>query len=279
MNRIPIVGSVLLTAFLAQPALAQSADAKQLQDLKTTIDAHTEEVREYRREVREQKESQHSWWTRYVAPLLPPLATVLAAAGGAYVTIRVLGANFRQQDKARFEEWQRQDDLRTAEWGRQELQRVKDQSHSDGARIEAHLIEALKYFEAGAAKRSIGIAFIETYWDQFPGLRRVWATVLATQSVQLLEDLAKNHRLADGDWNDLRRAAHLLIKAETEWIDRASVAGAINAIVSPETLWPQWLSGSPHYVPATLQKFRDMTALKVVPEAQHEHTADRAGDT
>lgn len=53
-------------------------------------------------------------------------------------------------------------------------------------RLQAHVLDSLKWFEGKTQKRSIGLAVIEGNWRVFPGLRPTWFSVLTNQAVYLL---------------------------------------------------------------------------------------------
>lgn len=69
-------------------------------------------------------------------------------------------------------------------WHRQDEERAAERAERD--RLQAHVLNSLKWFEGKTQKRSIGIAVIEGNWEQFADLQPTWIAVLTNQAVYLL---------------------------------------------------------------------------------------------
>lgn len=95
-------------------------------------------------------------------------------------------------------------------WQRRDEERAAQRAERD--RLQAHVLDSLKWFGGGTQKRSIGIAVIEGSWATFPYLQPTWISVLANQAVYLL---AQAKKLADDalEQENLRRIMALLSEA------------------------------------------------------------------
>jgi len=69
-------------------------------------------------------------------------------------------------------------------WHRRDEQRLAERAERD--RLQAHILDSLKWFEGKTQKRSIGIAVIEGNWNRFADVRLTWLAVLTNQAVYLL---------------------------------------------------------------------------------------------
>jgi len=71
-------------------------------------------------------------------------------------------------------------------WHRRDSERAAERAERD--RVQAHVLDSLKWFEGKSQKRSIGIAVVEGNWARFPDLHSTWAAVLVNQAVYLLAE-------------------------------------------------------------------------------------------
>jgi hypothetical protein len=75
-------------------------------------------------------------------------------------------------------------------------------------KMKEHLFDALKWFEKGTQKRSIGLSVIEANWDDYRELRPVWQALLINQALHLLT--MSGQRNSPPEHNNLGRIMSLL---------------------------------------------------------------------
>ncbi|PYS99059.1 MAG: hypothetical protein DMF63_13380 [Acidobacteria bacterium] len=152
------------------------------------IQALTSEIERQKAEFEKLNNAKASFWNVYAVPSLPIIGAVFTAIGGWLVTYLLLQQNFKKQDKIR------SDELKDKEKERREL----------------YLVDALRYFEGQTQKRSIGIAFIEAYWNEVPSLKTTWTAVLSNQAIYILSKLLDEAKLESHELDNLNRISKLL---------------------------------------------------------------------
>jgi len=95
-------------------------------------------------------------------------------------------------------------------WQRLDADRAAKRAERE--RLQAHVLDSIKWFEGKTQKRSIGIAVIEGNWEVFPDLRPTWVSVLANQAVYLLAQ-SKGEEDAALEQENLTRIVALLTHA------------------------------------------------------------------
>ena len=96
-------------------------------------------------------------------------------------------------------------------WHRRDEQRSAERAVRD--RLQAHVLDSLKWFEGKTQKRSIGIAVVEGNWDNFAELRLTWLAVLTNQAVYLLAESGQDD--AAHERSNLNRIMTLLSQPES----------------------------------------------------------------
>jgi len=167
-----------------------------------------------RAEFEKFNKARDSWWNGYAVPLLPVLAAIFTAIGGWLVTYLLLKKNFENQDTVR----------------------ADDRKVKEDERKELYLVEALRYFEGRTQKRSIGIAFIEAYWDEVTRLQKTWTAVLANQAIYILSKLSTDHKLEVHELDNLNRIFELLDRAELQDPQRRRIGDVMKRLSEEESL-------------------------------------------
>jgi hypothetical protein len=96
------------------------------------------------------------------------------------------------------------------------------QSAREG-RLEAHLYDALKWFEGETQKRSVGLSVIEGNWKS-TALHPTWRGVLVNQAVYLL---ASSKADTEHERQNLRRMRELLGRLGLDSFDRGAIKMAL----------------------------------------------------
>jgi hypothetical protein len=99
----------------------------------------------------------------------------------------------------------------------QRLWHLRDERRSaeraDRDRLQAHVLDSLKWFEGKTQKRSIGIAVVEGNWNKFAELRLTWLAVLTNQAIYLLAESGQDD--AAHERSNLNRMMTLLSQTES----------------------------------------------------------------
>jgi hypothetical protein len=93
------------------------------------------------------------------------------------------------------------------------LQQYWHRRDAEQARLQAHVLDSLKWFEGKTQKRSIGIAVVEGNWDRFPDLRAMWVPILTNQAEYLLAESGQDDAIHERE--NLIRIMRLLLAART----------------------------------------------------------------
>jgi len=191
-----------------------------LQVVELRIVQQTSEIHALKSELERQSaeferlnKARNSWWNGYAVPVLPIFGAVFTAIGGWFVTYLLLQQNFKNQDKVRSDESRQKEDERK----------------------ELYLVEALRYFEGRTQKRSIGIAFIEAYWDEVTRLHKTWTAVLANQAIYLLSKLSTDHKLEVHEFDNLNRIFELLNRADLQDSQRERIREVVKGLSEDES--------------------------------------------
>jgi hypothetical protein len=98
-------------------------------------------------------------------------------------------------------------------WQRRDEEKAAQRAERD--RLQAHVLDSLKWFEGRTQKRSIGIAVIEGNWSLFTALQPTWIAILVNQAVYLLAQSRETEDAALEQQN-LKRIMDLLLLARTK---------------------------------------------------------------
>ena len=91
------------------------------------------------------------------------------------------------------------------------LQQYWHRRDAERARLQAHFLDSLKWFEGKTQKRSIGTAVVEGNWDRFSDLRPMWIPILTNQAGYLLAESGQED--AFHELENLNRIMRLLLAA------------------------------------------------------------------
>jgi uncharacterized protein YneF (UPF0154 family) len=185
----------------SQSSVSGAAYEDTSQEVNEILEQQTREIKQVKEELEKQKaelakqnETKYSNWNVYWVPLISPLAALIAAIGGWFITYRLLKNNFAEQELVRKKDWEAKEDERR----------------------EIYLVDALRYFEGRTQKRSIGIAFVEANWDKFPNLRETWTAVLTNQAIYILTKILEDNKLTQHELDNLERIFAMLKKGSSQ---------------------------------------------------------------
>jgi len=89
-------------------------------------------------------------------------------------------------------------------------ERAQAAKEADRAKYRDILYESLKWFEGKTQRRSIGIAVVNTSWDEFTEFRPLWIEVFANQAIYLLTGADEKEGKAH-EHDNLRRIMEKLV--------------------------------------------------------------------
>jgi hypothetical protein len=89
----------------------------------------------------------------------------------------------------------------------------KDKREAEKARHREACYESLKWLGGGSQNRAIGIAIIETNWDEYKELHGLWANALMNQAIYLLG--SSEQGTAPHEHDNLRRIMTILLERDS----------------------------------------------------------------
>lgn len=97
-------------------------------------------------------------------------------------------------------------------WGIAVFSLLRNQKSLEEQKTKEQLFNALKWFEGGVQKRSIGISVIEAHWQTYKDLKPVWITLLTNQAIYLLTE--SSERDNDVERDNLDRIMNLILSVK-----------------------------------------------------------------
>lgn len=221
------------------PGITPQELIRTLEQQKSELQQLKEALGKQQAELAKANETKYSNWNVYGVPILSPLASIIAAIGGWYITYSLLKRNFTKQEefrrddflkqaRLRSKEWARQDRIRREDLAKQEATRKHEEEEKEKERMELYLVDSLKYFEGGTQNRNIGIAFVQAYWKKFPQLQETWTAILSNQAIYILTKLLEDKALTLHEFNNLERIFSLLKKGTLEPYQNDQIAEVLN---------------------------------------------------